>query len=130
MLTRNYTERAPLQVSVHQRSYGKQRRIAYLLECAVIRSRHCVHLRSVRGEAIRNAETRLLSHSPLTNVPRSSPRGPGKLGMFALVVLGFLVAYLLVLRGMRKPAIALALVLQLACLGLYFSHSYHVNWPW
>ena len=50
--------------------------------------------------------------------------------MFALVVLGFLVAYLLVLRGMRTPAIALALVLQLACLGFYFSHSYHVNWPW
>ena len=50
--------------------------------------------------------------------------------MFALVVLGFLVAYLLVLRGMRKPAIALALVLQLACLGLYFSLSYLVNWPW
>ena len=50
--------------------------------------------------------------------------------MFALVVLGFLVVYLLVLRGMRKPAIALALVLQLACLGLYFSHAYHVNWPW
>ncbi len=57
-------------------------------------------------------------------------RGLGGGGMFALVVLGFLVAYLLILRGMRKPAIALALVLQLACLGLYFSHSYHVNWPW
>ena len=50
--------------------------------------------------------------------------------MFALVVPGFLAAYLLVFRGMRNPAIALALVLQLACLGLYFSHSYHVNWPW
>ena len=50
--------------------------------------------------------------------------------MFALVVPGFLAAYLLVFRGMRNPAIALALVLQLACLGLYFSHCYHVNWPW
>ena len=59
MLAHNYIERAPLQVSVHQRSYGKQKRIAYLLQCAVIRSRHCVH---VRFEA--HAEKRAILPDP------------------------------------------------------------------
>jgi hypothetical protein len=50
--------------------------------------------------------------------------------MFALVVLAFLVAFALILTGRRKPAIALAVLLQFACVGLYFTHSYQVNWPW
>ena len=50
--------------------------------------------------------------------------------MFALVVLAFLVTFGLIWTGRRKPAIALAIVLQFACVGLYFSHSYQVNGPW
>jgi hypothetical protein len=50
--------------------------------------------------------------------------------MFALVVLAFLVAFALIWTGRRKPAIALAVVLQFACVALYFSHAYQVNWPW
>ena len=50
--------------------------------------------------------------------------------MFALVVLAFLVTFALVWTGRRKRAIALAVVLQVACVGLYFAHSYQVHWPW
>ncbi len=50
--------------------------------------------------------------------------------MFALVVLAFLVAFALIWTGRRKPAIALAVGLQVACVGFYITHSYHVNWPW
>ncbi len=50
--------------------------------------------------------------------------------MFALAVVGFLVAFGLVLTDHRKAALCAALVLAVACVGFYFSHSYHVDWPW
>jgi hypothetical protein len=50
--------------------------------------------------------------------------------MFAIVVIGFVAAFGLVLANHRKPAIILAVVLQVFCVLFYFTHSYHVTWPW
>jgi len=50
--------------------------------------------------------------------------------MFALAVVGFLVAFGLVLADRRKPAIAIAVVLMGVCIAFYYLHNYEVDWPW
>ncbi len=50
--------------------------------------------------------------------------------MFVATVIGFLVAFALVLANRRKAAIALAIVLMVPGVALYFMHDFGVNWAW